>query len=448
MVFGPPVNSQFWQNWYEMDSNELVRVLGGWSASSGPLYRQLATALHGAILRGDLPSGSRLPPERTLADALAVSRSTVVAAYDLLRAEAIVESRQGSGTRVRQGIAARSLPRDVALPRLSARNTLLDLASPGPANVIDLSRGSPGIPQGFGPEDFALSPDELAQLMAGDVYQAQGTPALRRALADHYTRNGLPTNEAQILITSGAQQAISLLAGLYLQRGDSVLLENPTYVGAIDAFRNAGARLIPVNVDDDGPRVDVLRGLAASSFPQLIYVVATYQNPTGACIPASRRHELASVAAELGVPVATDDTLAWMDLDTPAPPTLATYGSGGTIITIGSLSKLFWGGLRIGWVRGPEAVINRLTRLRVVDDLGSTPFTQAIATRLIPHWDRAKESRRAEFRPKLDLMCAMLLSYCRRGAGASRRAAFSCGSSFRWAIAASSPRWRYATACW
>src|SRR5690242_10841045 len=152
-----------------MESNELVRVLGGWSASSGPLYRQLATALHGAILRGDLPSGSRLPPERTLADALAVSRSTVVAAYDLLRAEAIVESRQGSGTRVRQGIAARSLPRDVALPRLSARNTLLDLASASPANVIDLSRGSPGIPQGFGPEDFALSPDDLAQLLSGDV---------------------------------------------------------------------------------------------------------------------------------------------------------------------------------------------------------------------------------------------------------------------------------------
>jgi DNA-binding transcriptional MocR family regulator len=338
-----------------------------------------------------------------------VSRTTVVSAYDLLREDDWAESRPGSGTWVQPVSGSRSSRRQDILARSLSRNPVFETLLTGPNSMIDFSRANSGNPEGLDPELFAIQGDDLAQLLGQPGYAPMGLMALRRAIADRYTCTGVPTTPDQILVTTGAQQAISLLATLYVQRGDNVIIDNPTYVGALDAFRAAGARLIPVPVERDGVRVDILRGLLAAARPQIVYLMPSFQNPTGAVLGHEQRREVARMAAESGTAVIEDNTLADLALDGEAPPPLAAHApSDAPVITIGSLSKLFWAGLRVGWVRAPESIVVRLARLKVVADLGSSVLPQVIAARLIPQTDHVKELRRRELLPRLDLFGGLL----------------------------------------
>src|SRR3954447_14035604 len=184
-----------------MDTNKLVKLLGPWSVGKGPLYTQLAVGLQKAILQGDVPAGTRLPAERPLAQALAVSRTTVVAAYDLLREDDLAESRPGSGTWVKTVSGARSWRRQDAQARSLTRNPLFDTLLGGPEAMIDFSKASSGNPEGLDPGVFALPPDELSRLLTEHGYSPLGLPALRRVIADDYTRMGLPTTPDQVLVT-------------------------------------------------------------------------------------------------------------------------------------------------------------------------------------------------------------------------------------------------------
>ena len=199
---------------------------------------------------------------------------------------------------------------------------------------------------------------------------------------------GLPTRPEQVLITNGAQHAIALCAALYLQRGDSVLVEDPAYFGALDAFRVAGARVSPLPVEAGGVPPGVLRDRIIATAARLVYLTPTFQNPTGAVMPVAARKEVARIASELAIPVIDDGALAELALDGPTPPLIATYAPSAPILTIGSLSKLAWPGLRAGWVRAPEPIIERLARLKSANDLGSPLLTQAIAVRLLAAIDQ------------------------------------------------------------
>lgn len=217
----------------------------------------------------------------------------------------------------------------------------------------------------------------------------------------------MPTGPEQVLVTTGAQQALSLLARLLVVPGDRVLVEAPTYAGALEAFREAAARFrsVPVRAPE---------GLDAGAFvhalhryrPALGYVVATYQNPTGTVLPALARRRIAEAAAELDVPLVEDETLADLGLAGSAPPPLAAYCAG--VLTVGSLSKLVWGGLRVGWLRGPEPVVRRLARLKAVHDLGSNVLAQLAAADLLADLDAIGAPRRAELRARHDRLCAEL----------------------------------------
>ena len=209
------------------------------------------------------------------------------------------------------------------------------------------------------------------------LYYPMGLPTLRQAVASYYERAGLPTRPEQVLVTNGAQHAIALCAALYLQRGDSVLVEDPAYFGALDAFRVAGARVSPLPVDAGGVPPAVLRDSITATAARLIYLTPTFQNPTGAVMPKAARREVARIAVELGVPVIDDGTLADLVLDGAPPPLIARFAPAAPVLTIGSLSKLMWPGLRIGWVRAPEPIVERLARLKSANDLGSPLLTQA-----------------------------------------------------------------------
>ena len=178
------------------------------------------------------------------------------------------------------------------------------------------------------------------------MVRAYRAPGAARCDCDGAVPHGLPTSVGQVMVTSGAQQAISLLAALYVRAGDTVVLENPTYPGAIDAFLAGGARLAPVAVGEDGARVSALRDKVRASASSLVYLIPTFQNPTGTVMPRANRAEVVRIVEEAGVPLVEDATLAGLSFGPPPPRPLAADPGSATIITIRSLGKLFWGGLQ------------------------------------------------------------------------------------------------------
>jgi DNA-binding transcriptional MocR family regulator len=372
-----------------MEPIVLTERLGRWSSGRGPLHVLLASRLRGLIDDGDLPPGTTLPPDRHLAASLALGRSTVVAAYDQLRAEGRIVRRQGSGTVVA------GKDRD-PVRGMAGVPLFLHLLEPQDG-VIVLACAAPHAP----PPEYAQACARVLPTLAAitdDIgYYPAGHPALRAALAAHYERRGVPTEPGQILVTNGGQQAVSLLAHLFVRPGDRVLVETPSYPGALEAFRDSSAVLCPLPVGLAG-----LAGAAREHRPALAYVIPTYHNPTGAVLPALLRRRLAADATAADVPLVADEVPA--ELGFPGeqpPPPLAAYAPD-SVISVGSLSKIVWGGLRIGWIRAAVPVVGRLARLRTVHDLGGDMLNQLAAADLVPQLDelrqRLAEPRRAGYR--------------------------------------------------
>ncbi len=395
-----------------MTAQELIPHLGVWSAGPGPLLQKLARGLMDAIRKGAVHPGIRLPSERSLAQALSISRTTVVGAYDALRESGWLESRTGSGTWVCESSAAVAAARGAARASALAGSPLFGLLAHGhDEDILDFAMGSPMPLRELAMDRFTLPPEEFAALVHDHLYYPLGLPIAREAVASYYCKAGLRTRPEQVLIANGAQHAIALCAALYVQRGDSVLVEDPAYFGALDAFRVAGARVSPLPVGPGGVPIGVLRERIVATAARLVYLNPTFQNPTGAVMPIAVRKEVARIASELAVPVIDDGTLADLSLDGPTPPLIASYAPSAPVITIGSLSKLAWPGLRVGWVRAPEPMIERLARLKSANDLGSPLLTQAIAARLLGSIEQVRLLRRHQLKPRRDLMASLLREF-------------------------------------
>ncbi|MGN9839690.1 MocR-like transcription factor YczR [Nonomuraea sp. H19] len=377
--------------------DDLVDLLGRWASGRGPLYLLLAVRLRALIDDGVLPPDEPLPPDRVLAKRLAVGRGTVVAAYDLLQQEGRVVRRQGSGTRV----AALDLPATRTADGVVANPLLLHILHP-PDGVRLLTCAAPQDP----PQAMFEAYEEAGARLAGVLdlgYQPAGNPALRAALADYYTARGVPTTAGEIMVTTGAQQALTLLTGLLVAPGDTVLVESPTYPGALEVFRHAGAVVKPVTPE------------AMRERHALAYVVPTARNPDGAVMPNGERRRLATHAAEHDVPLIDDEVCAELCFSGETPPPLAAFGPGSgrgeQIVTIGSLSKLVWGGLRVGWIRAAAPLVSRLARLRAVHDLGGEVFSQLAAAALLRRLDEVRRARVRTLRERHDHLCAELRAH-------------------------------------
>jgi DNA-binding transcriptional MocR family regulator len=354
----------------QMNPIELSDRLGRWSSGRGSLPALLAARLRRLIDEGELPPGEPLPPDRALASALAVGRTTVVAAYDLLRQDGRLVRRQGSGTRVAGAEPAGPRP-------TTSAPIFLHLLEPHDG-VIPLACAAPDTPPPELAEAFAGILPALAATTGDIGYYPAGHPALLSAIAGHYERRGLRTRPEQILVTNGGQQALSMLARALVGAGDRVAVEGPTYPGALEVFREQAAipHCLPVGLPG-------LAGAARQRRIALAYVISTFHNPTGAVLPAPDRRELARAASAAGVPLIDDEVMS--DLAFPGvavPPPVAAYAD--DVISVGSLSKSVWGGWRIGWVRGPEPLIARLARLLAVHDLGGNAIAQMAAADLLP----------------------------------------------------------------
>ncbi|HLM65532.1 MAG TPA: PLP-dependent aminotransferase family protein [Acidimicrobiales bacterium] len=383
-------------------SQSVEGVIGRWSDGPGPLHRKLSDALRRAIERGHLPAGDRLPSERDLALRLAVSRSTVVAAYDTLRSEGLLESRQGSGTRVCTG--ATTDPH-VSLPVSPIYRSLID----DPGDLISLAcavfPSHPLVAEALA----AVAAEDADKLLAHTGYLPAGLPTLREALAESLTDEGTPTTPDQILITTGAQQAVSLATTLIVRAGDDVVVETPSFSGTLDIFRARGARLVPVPVDDEGVDTRAVAAAVAAARPALLYLMPTFHNPTGASLAAHRRRDIAELVAAQDLPLVEDNALEGAPLDDERPRPIAAYAPpGAPVLTAGSFSKTAWGGLRVGWLRGPATAISRLAEIKAMNDLGSPLLDQAVAARLVPYLPKLRDDHRVMLRHNLAVASELL----------------------------------------
>ena len=361
-------------------------------------YQRLAGVLREAIGQGELPAGSRLPPERNLARSLGVSRTTVVAAYDLLKQEGLLRGRQGSGTFV-DGLLSVSSGSPVQRAVEQARPGVVDFS-------MATAEASPLVARAL--EEVARHPGRSIE---GPGYLPGGLPALRRQVAAHLLARGIPTSEDQVIVTSGAQQAISLVAALYVRPGEPVVIESPTFPGALDAFRAAGARLVPLEVDGGPVAADAVRDAITRTGARLAYLIATHQNPTSSTMSEPERRRLARVARHLQVPIVDDATLAELALDAEPPPPVASFDPGAPLLTVGSASKVFWGGLRVGWIRAPADVILCLAQLKATSDLGSSLLSQHATVELLRRADEARAARRRQLAPRRDTLESLLSSH-------------------------------------
>lgn len=392
-----------------LGTRRLLEILGSWEDREGPRYQRLYRALSDAIRQSDLPAGTKLPAERRLSEVLAVSRATVTQAYEMLRSEGWVQSRQGSGT----WVGARPegpLPRVTAGPRPLSSGTffgrLVDSSPHPPINLSTAALSDFQAALRVQGESLVRAEDLLDA--PGHGYAPLGYSRLREAVAGLYRDQGAATRPEEILITSGAQQAISLLAGHFVQPGDCVALETPTYAGAIDAFSRAGARLVTIPVGLGGVRVEQLARVLQADRPKLIYLMPTYQNPTGEVMPEAARREVVALARRFETPVVEDNTLADISLAGPPPALLANHAAGAPVISVGSMSKLYWAGLRVGWVRAEESLITRLGRHKVAADLGSSLLSQALGCTLLAHRAQICRMRSEQLTPRLDLLEELL----------------------------------------
>ncbi|TWB08695.1 GntR family transcriptional regulator [Rhizobium sp. ERR 1071] len=373
----------------------LSRLLGNWAVGSGTLAERLERALRNLINDNALPIGSDLPSERLLAEALGTSRGTVTAAYAGLRGSALVESRHGSGHRI---LRSATFLHIAERPNVSLRGH--EGSAP---SAIDVSSGSLQPSPVVLDVITSLQGKDLARSVTDVGYLSSGLPHLKWEIARYYCELGLPTQPDNIIITNGAQQAIWLLAGILVRSSDPVLVEAVTYRGALEAFRHGNARLICAPLNGD-LRLDLqaMEGLL-SRRPKVAYLFSDVSNPLGRTLNQDERAAVCAMLRKHEVFLVEDGSQNELGLTSRLPDTpLAKDLEENRSALIGTMSKLFWGGLRIGWIRAGQGLIKTLTTFKAASDLGNPIIDQAIAAQMFPHIAQARAHRKTELQYHLE----------------------------------------------
>jgi DNA-binding transcriptional MocR family regulator len=380
----------------------LARVLDQWQSTRGPggarlpEYAALADAVRGLIRDGRVSLGVRLPAERELALALGVSRTTVTAAYRELRSTGHLASRRGAGSWSAMPPGQRISTSGMWLP--ADERAVIDLGFAALAAPPQLAAAA------------VEALEDLPRYAGGAGYHPSGLNPLREAVADRFAARGVPTRPDQIMITNGVQHAVDLLLRLTVAPGQSVLVESPTYPNMIAALRAHRVRVSTDSLDPvAGWEPDTLVGSIRSGRPTLAYLIPDFHNPTGHLMPAPLREQIVAAAHRAGTDLVIDES--FVDLPavgvTPEPP-VASFDRHARVLTVGGMTKPFWGGLRIGWVRAPAPVIARLAAVRVTVDTAGPVLDQLVALRLLERSGEILPSRWTQLTQQRDSLVAAL----------------------------------------
>lgn len=392
-----------------------------------PIHQQIKTQIEQMIYDGILPEGKRLPPSRTLARSLGVNRSTVVAVYDELIAADLLEARVGSGTTVARrpySPATSSLRTPMNWsevlyipPRFEQDSLFKDtMAICAQPDMIMFAAGIPS-PQTYPMADFqSIVNREFAsgQTTLFDLTPTEGYAPLMELITQETVRSANPSTCDEILITSGSIQGLSLVTKVFVNPDDIVVVENPTFFGALQNFNSVKARLLFVPTDQDGMQVDVLEKLLGRHRPKLIYTIPSYQNPGGTVMSLDRRRKLLDLAHCHSVPVVEDDPYSRIYFCEPPPPSLKTLDRCNHVIYLSTFSKILFPGLRVGWLQAPRPVIDRLTQAKLLLDLHTNSPGQVLIQQYLAQGklEGHLQAVRRDYAARAEIMDRALTRYC------------------------------------
>jgi DNA-binding transcriptional MocR family regulator len=343
----------------------MLSIERGFIRTERPLYGHLVSLLESAIASGELPSGARVPPERALAERLKISRTTVVSAYRELESRGLLRGYVGRGTFVCAAPEPEGTPfawrgKIAAAALRSSDSTLRDVVrNSSDSRLLSLAAGEPALDR-F-PNDAFL--EAVQHLLATDPAAAwghgptEGQPALRTAIAERYN-----VPRESVLVLSGAQQGLDLLARCLIDPGDAVIVDRPGYLGAIQSFRAAGAKLIGWDIARADS--DELEDLLVRYRPKLIYTNPTFNNPTGVTLSIRARREILSLAQRYRVPIVEDATYRDLYFTEPPPPSLRELDDRNLVIYLNSFSKVMAPGLRLGWIAAAPSIVDQIAIIK------------------------------------------------------------------------------------
>ena len=360
----------------------------------------LADGLRTLVVDGRLAVRTRVPSGRALAAELRISRGSVSRAYDRLREEGYLASRRGAGSWL-------TLPGDAEPGPLPPPHGALDAD-----RVLDLTVAALPAPVPL----LAEAADRAAQALRRHVhahgYSPFGLPELREAVAARFAARGLPTAPDQVMITAGAQHALYLVLLLLTAPGERVLVDAPAYPRTLSAIRTARARGIGVPLTASGWDVEAWTAALAAAAPRLALTAPDFHNPTGLTMGAAARAALGDACARTGTVLVADETYADLRIDgPPLPGPLAAHAPGATVITLGTMSKAAWAGLRVGWLRAAPTLVAELAARRADVDMASPVLDQLLAVELLERWDEVLAQRRALVRVRRDALLRALAAH-------------------------------------
>lgn len=387
------------------------------------LYIQIKNQIKEYIYSKKVPKNYVLPSERELAQKLGVNRSTVIKAYQDLKAEGLINSSVGKGTYV---IYEEVDNQDDAFNRSffwdeiysdNLRDNFDDILKKmmnigSDKNIISFSGGIPS-PLSLPNTEFEVIQRKLLKNQVEKMFShspVAGNNFLRKEIRKLLVTRDIKSVTKEIMITSGSQQALDLIFRTFFSPNDVILVEEPTFFGAIQLFKSLGARVIGVPMDDKGIRIDILEYLITKHNPKLIYTIPSFHNPTGTTMSLKRRYELITISHKYNVPIIEDDPYGELRYEGEDLPALKALDKNNYVIYISTFSKVISLGLRIGFISAPEKVINKLSLLKQLTDLHVNTFSQHLVCEFLRdgYYEGHLKKIKAEYLTKRNLMIAEL----------------------------------------
>ncbi|UBQ46507.1 aminotransferase-like domain-containing protein [Bacillus velezensis] len=384
-----------------------------------PKYIQIIQFIKEKIGNGEWPIGSKIPSQRTLAKHFEVNRSTVITALEELTADGLIEGRMGKGTVVTNNtwtlLAKNSAPDwdqyvTSGIQQPSQKIVQEINKSESNSDLIQLSKGE------LSHEIFPLAVmkeimGKLSQNIEAFGYEEpKGYLPLREALSGYLRTIGIQASPSSILIVSGALQALQLISMGLLQRGSTVFLDQPSYLYSLHVFQSAGMKLTGVPMDNDGLLPEHIHMARGERGRAILYTNPCFHNPTGILMTKKRREEILAASENAQLPIIEDDIYRELWIDEIPPDPIKTIDKNGHVLYIGSLSKTLSPGLRIGWIVGPEPVIERLSDIKMQTDYGSSSLSQRVAAEWFTsgEYQQHLEQVRSQLKVRRQLVMSLL----------------------------------------
>jgi DNA-binding transcriptional MocR family regulator len=385
------------------------------------LYIQIKNQIRDMIYSKSLPLDYVLPSERELAKVLDVNRSTVIKAYQELKAEGLIDSHIGIGTYIvfcnedTLSDKSNSFKKYLFWDEIyseSSKNNYDDVISKimniGTDNTISFAGGIPA-PDLFPKDEFQKVQINLLKNEVENMFlhsPVAGNKELKKEIKKLMLNREVRISNNNIMVTSGSQQGLDLIVRTFVNSNDVILVEEPTFFGAIQLFQALGAKVVGVPIDEFGIRIDVLEYLINKLKPKFIYSIPNFQNPTGITMSLKRRYELMKIVEKYGIPIIEDDPYGEIRYEGEDLPSLKALDKNNYVLYLSTFSKVISLGLRVGWIIAPERVINKLSLFKQLTDLHVNTLSQHMVCEFLRqgYYERHIKKIRKEYLLKRNLM--------------------------------------------